>query len=292
MGTDLFFINHHVTFMNWKHGNILLDNSDIKINVLKRDKRMYVADVLGSPETDVFYILDADFVALYDNTKKTKRRYTNELDVITDDSLIQKHPSSKHLLSHIINTSTRYKNINVLEKHFSLLSKELQESQDGQKLLSYITTAKKNNISSSFAFYDISSKKYNFDDFIQDKKYGLLIFWASWCGPCRAEIPELKQLYQKHKDKVAFVSLSLDENKNDWTKAVKKDNLEWLSLSGMPESKQKVSRTYNVNTVPSFIIVDSTGKILLNAISGFNMAESERKFIQIKDIDKFFDTKE
>ena len=89
----------------------------------------------------------------------------------------------------------------------------------------------------------------------------VLDFWASWCGPCRREIPNMKKYYAEYKTKgVQFLSVSIDAKKDDWTKALKEEQMLWMQ-GWTPDSGKSVLKTYQFDGIPFIILIDKEGKI-------------------------------
>ena len=89
----------------------------------------------------------------------------------------------------------------------------------------------------------------------------VLDFWASWCGPCRREIPNMKKYYDEYKTKgVQFLSVSIDAKKDDWTKALKEEQMLWMQ-GWTPDSGKSVLKTYQFDGIPFIILIDKEGKI-------------------------------
>lgn len=100
-------------------------------------------------------------------------------------------------------------------------------------------------------------------------KYVLLDFWASWCGPCRQESPNLVKAYNKYKDKgFTILSVSLDDNKVSWLKAIKDDNLTWTHVSELKQWNSAVARQYQVDAIPASFLLDKQGVILKKNLRG------------------------
>ncbi|TKC07434.1 AhpC/TSA family protein [Pedobacter frigoris] len=105
---------------------------------------------------------------------------------------------------------------------------------------------------------------------LKGKTY-LLDFWGSWCGPCRASHPHLKELYKKYKGKgfeiVAVAQergKTLDDSKASWLKAIQDDQITWVHILNQDGiEKQDIVKTYHVNAFPTKILVDAEGKIIL-----------------------------
>ena len=114
-------------------------------------------------------------------------------------------------------------------------------------------------VSPKFTGTDINGKQVTLESL--RGKYIYIDVWATWCGPCRGELPHLKKLEEAYKDKdIHFVSLSCDQNKEAWEKMVTKDQLQGIQLHVGPNAS--FLDEYMINGIPRFIILDREGKIV------------------------------
>lgn len=97
-------------------------------------------------------------------------------------------------------------------------------------------------------------------------KYVLIDFWASWCGPCRKEIPNLKRVYAEFKDRgLQLVGVSIDENADRWRKAVKEENLDYLQLA---DPGMTTGKLYDYSGIPFIVLISPDGIILEKGLRG------------------------
>lgn len=98
-------------------------------------------------------------------------------------------------------------------------------------------------------------------------QYTLIDFWASWCGPCRASFPHLREMYKLHGEKVNFISVSLDKEEKEWQKAMGEEKLPWSQFLATRALSKEVGKNYNLKSIPTFLFIDPDGKIIFSGHS-------------------------
>ena len=169
-----------------------------------------------------------------------------------------------------------------IEPVFKTLPLAVQQSASGKEMQEKITIAKKTGIGQmamDFTQNDTLGKPVALHDF--RGKYLLLDFWASWCGPCRAENPQLVRAFNKFKEKgfqVLSVSLDRPGAQEKWLKAIHDDGLAWYHVSDLQFWGNAVARQYGIEAIPQNLLIDPSGKIVAKNLQG---AELEKKLALI-----------
>ena len=110
-------------------------------------------------------------------------------------------------------------------------------------------------------------------------KIVLIDFWASWCGPCRKEMPNVKRCYEKYKNKgFVILGVSLDKNRDEWLEAIDKDGLTWPQVSDLKFWQSEAVQIYAVQSIPYTVLIDKAGKIIATDLRG---AELDKKLAEV-----------
>ena len=173
-------------------------------------------------------------------------------------------------------------NVTMLEPLFDLLSAKNQTGIYGDIIHEAIVSAKATAIGSkalAFIQSDTSGKKMSLDSL--KGKYTFVDFWASWCGPCRAENPNVVKAYNQYKTKgFAIIGVSLDTDKDAWIRAIKKDKLAWTELSDLQGWKSETTIAYGIKGIPFNVLLDKDGTIIAKNLRGEGLQD------KLKDIFK------
>lgn len=113
-------------------------------------------------------------------------------------------------------------------------------------------------------------------------KATIVEFWASWCGPCRRENPNIVRVYEKYKDKgLEIIGISLDKpgQKERWKKAIEDDKLNWHHVGSLQYFNDPVARLYSVSSIPASFILDENGKIVAKKLRGKALEDQISKML-------------
>jgi peroxiredoxin len=159
-----------------------------------------------------------------------------------------------------------------VEPYFNKLSPAVQQLPSAVSLKEQIDIAKKTAIGNTaldFSQNDTLGKAVSLSSF--RGKYVLIDFWASWCGPCRRENPNVVRTFEKYKDKgftVLGVSLDRPNAQEKWMKAIHDDGLAWTQVSDLQFWDNAVAKLYGIRSIPQNFLIDPQGKIVAKNLRG------------------------
>lgn len=171
---------------------------------------------------------------------------------------------------------------NEIDEILSLFPEKVKQTAGGKAFLERAAAIRKTAVGAKyvdFAFNDHKGNPTKISDHIVPGKYTLLEFWASWCGPCRADIPHLKEAYQLyHPSGFNVVSISMDDDKEKWLKAINEEQMTWAQVSDLQAFKGDFSKIYNFNGIPTCVLVGPDGTIVTRNMRGLWM---DKKLIEL-----------
>lgn len=275
---------------------LILENDTYKVTLTKEEMKAEGGNI---NEMVLGYMNSKEFTALGDKNIKNGMKAMNEkdeavkaaltkeiqktvakMDAIEDKALAkviddETKPAEARLLAliHSMNfmqydEQKRKELLTDIEKNLdskytkiiSAYRTELEQSEKSQKMKAKIGKGKP--YKPAFGI-DVNGKELLLKDYVSKNKYTLLEFWASWCAPCRAEIPVLKQAYKKFKNKgFEIYSLSIDEKEDDWKLALKEDKTSWIQTLVQGKEGAEVITSYGVDGIPASYLIDQNGTIV------------------------------
>lgn len=270
-----------------------LDNANISVAAKKDSLR--ATKITGSPTNDVFkaYVAEMDKLSKEvmsvqekyqsamasgnaDAANKAKIDYQAMMDnnKVFTKNFIKEHANSVVSAFILMQYASQLESSEV-EEMVGKFTPEIAKSEYVVKLKEFVQKLKKTAsgaVAPDFTMNDTEGKPVSLSSF--KGKIVLVDFWASWCGPCRQENPNVVKLYQQYHGKgFEILGVSLDKDKEAWLKAIKDDNLTWNHVSDLQYWQNAAARLYGVNSIPQSFLLDKEGKIIAKGLRGEELAK-------------------
>jgi thiol-disulfide isomerase/thioredoxin len=214
--------------------------------------------------------LKSDFFAFWHTLLETNQSDSAKAEILYRHmlTLVDAQPSS-NIGSELLRDADQltYAQADTIFHHLSTGQQALAGSNGVAKLLQRLAHTERGK---PFKFFDLSSKDGKaMSGQNLPHKYMLVDFWASWCGPCRREHPNLISLYTKyHPAGFEIVSISLDEERSQWLSAIANDELRWPQLSDLKGMSGPMVQYYALSFIPFNVLLDAQGRIIAKDIKG------------------------
>ncbi|HMN32562.1 MAG TPA: TlpA disulfide reductase family protein [Chitinophagaceae bacterium] len=259
------------------------------INITLHKKEMKVVFMEGSPSHEIFRELiiaqepiqqeGASIQQAFQNPQANTDSLNKALAIVNNKlhdnffHFLHKNSNSEVTAFVIYSAISNDRNIKVrsADSMFQLLegkAKTCFYGNEVNKMLSKLKAVEVGYVAPNFKLADSTGKKeYSLSDF--KGKYVLIDFWASWCGPCKNEIPYLKKAYEMYHQKgFEIVSVSLDDKKEKWTAALRQYQMPWIHISDVKGFNSAVNELYHVPAIPTTLLLDKTGTIIATNLRG------------------------
>lgn len=219
-------------------------------------------------------VTGSDIENLAQPLRKELENLTEENQRKREIEFIKNHPNSI-VSAEILSTYSTTFGKKETRELFSLLSEQNKKSKYGKIIETYIKLNEEPKIGKQFIDFEMVDQNGELQKLSDLKgKTIFLDFWASWCAPCRKENPNLVKTYNKFKSKgFEIFAISLDENKENWLKAIKNDNLNWYHVNDLKGNGNKASLIYGVEGIPDSFLIDQNGIIIARDLRGKELNE-------------------
>jgi len=165
-----------------------------------------------------------------------------------------------------------YLSIDQLDSMYQTFTKDVKRSNYGSQLGKTINGIRMTEVGKPFLDFtmpDIDGKPLNLSYIVKNNKLVFIDFWASWCGPCRAALPEIKEIYNEfHPLGLEILGVSYDNDDVKWKKAIKEEDINWPNCSNLKGWNCPTVGQYAINGIPANILISTDGVIVANNLHG------------------------
>lgn len=194
---------------------------------------------------------------------------------------VKNHPNSIHS-SYMLSVYTSTWGKEKTSELYKNFSSKNRNNQYGKKISKYIELNQNPQLGEKYVDFEMKDTLGNIRKLSNlEGRVVLLEFWAAWCGPCRKENPNLVKTYEKfHPKGFEIFAVSLDENKDDWIKAIKDDSLIWNHVNDLNGKENKASLIYGISGIPDNFLISEKGEIIGRNLRGEKLNQTLNEILQ------------
>jgi peroxiredoxin len=278
-----FYLMPGITIINAKSlKSAVIDNPLQKQSVELQNQLQLVNDLLWANNREAYYHRkNKDSVSIL---KQQATELYHKLYQVNAD-FVRAHPNSYVALDVAMSQHHVITDPAAFEAILNALSPQLKNTDEGKKMAKALELVKRFAIGQpiiQFTQNDVNGKPVSLASL--KGKYVLIDFWASWCGPCRAEYPYLHKAYDQFKGKnFEIIGVSLDDKKALWVNSIKDNKFDWLEVCDLKGHQNDVVVAYGINAIPQSFLVDPNGIIIAKNLRGDDLVEKLKEVIKEKN---------
>ena len=287
---------------------IILEEGKIEINIVKDS--LHKSTLGGTPNNDKFQKFNTESRAISEKVAKFEKDNGPEMqkaqmsnDTVTINKLLKEYKKFQNEMNDyskkfIKENPDAYLSVLLLENflmrqyltpeeiksYFESLNKEVKETKSGKKIKTALDSMSAIVIGKpapNFSAPSPEGKTISLKESLG--KVTIIDFWASWCGPCRAENPNVVALYNEfHPQGLNIIGVSLDKDATKWKDAIAKDGLVWSHVSNLKFWEDPIAKQYNVQSIPATFILDAKGNIVAKDLRGEELRAKVAALLGVK----------
>ena len=282
-------------------GRFVEDEFFLEKGTIKATLDKEQSSITGTPNNDIYNQFNAalgekykQMRALYETIndslpEETRKAKTDEMKALQDGCLelalstIKANVATEAAYS-IFNRHYYAFDLAVQEELINAMPEAFQGRKFIVKLKERLEILKNTAVGKQFVDFEMQTpegESVKLSDFIGKNKVTLVDFWASWCGPCRAEMPNVVEAYKKYQAKgFGVVGVSLDDKVDAWKDAIKNLGITWPQMSDLKGWENEGAKLYGVNGIPATVLVGQDGVIIARDLRGEQIAEKLEEILK------------